>query len=79
MTEPTEPIVYKGRIFDSAVSLHAWSIACRLEPDKSKIEERLGLAIAAQIGLNHDIPVRNPDSKLRRKLAAIQDILDDVA
>ena len=75
--EPEGPHEFKGRIFDGKVSMLAWSIAARLQPDREAREERMGLAIAAQIGLNHDMKVPDPNSILRRKLAAIQAVLDD--
>lgn len=72
-----ENVIYKGMIFEGKVTLQAWSIAARIQPDRTKSEERMGLAIAAQIGLNHDQKIPDPNPVLRRKLNAIQSILDE--
>ncbi len=76
ITNQESEVVYKGQIFAGKVTVQAWSIAARLQPNKDNSEERIGLAIAAQIGLNHDQPIPNPNLEYRRKLGKIQQVLD---
>lgn len=85
MTNTTEPVEvsFRGRIFDGVLTLQAWSIATRILP-KSGPEEtledkqvRAGLAIAAQIGMNHGSPASDREKRLSRKLREIAQIIEE--